>query len=207
MANWSESSMAATTLQRQLLTKGIEMLPRLFSLVSFDSFLALLALAALQYFPIPGVFLTFFGAAFVTGLLVHIFLASLFVEALMHRVPRVFVAVPILAYAGYYTIYIDEADRIAVMNAELQAVNPGRVLDFDPKLHSIVMDQAREFVETHDVPVVYAPDANFPEAHLSSVDHTGPVLRHRQGHAEPGACVWRPFQRCFSEEHLPIEIP
>ena len=143
------------------------MLPRLFSLVSFDSFLALITLAALQYFPIPGVFLMIFGAALITGLLVHVFLASLFIEALIRRVPRVLALVPILAYGGYYVTYLDEAHRISVMNAELQAANPGRILDFDPKLHSIVMDQAQEFVKTHDVPVVYALDANYPEAHLS----------------------------------------
>jgi hypothetical protein len=147
--------------------KGREMLPRPFSLVSFDSLLALIALAALQYFPIPGAFLMIFGAALITGLLVHVFLASLFVEALMRRVPRVLVLVPILAYGGYYVTYLDEAHRISVMNTELQAVNPGRVLDFDPKLHSIVMHQAQEFVKTHDVPVVYSADANYPEAYLS----------------------------------------
>jgi len=142
-------------------------LPRLLSLLSFDSFLALITLAALQLFPIPGIYLMFLGAAMITGLLVHVFLASLFIEAMMHRVPRVLVLVPILAYGGYYVAYINEAYRIAVMSAELQAVNPGKILDFDSKLHSIVMDQAKEFVETHDVPVVYAPDANYPEAHLS----------------------------------------
>jgi hypothetical protein len=102
------------------------------------------SLAALQYFPIPGVFLMIFGAALITGLLVHVFLASLFVEALMRRVPPVLVLVPIVAYGGYYVIYLDGAHRIWVMNAELQAVNPGKILDFEPKLQSIVMDQAQE---------------------------------------------------------------
>jgi hypothetical protein len=82
-------------------------------LLSFDSFLALITLAALQLFPIPGIFLMFLGAAMITGLLVHVFLASLFIEAMMHRVPRVLVLVPILAYGGYYVAYINEAYRIA----------------------------------------------------------------------------------------------
>jgi len=72
-------------------------LPRLLSLLSFDSFLALITLAALQLFPIPGIYLMFLGAAMITGLQVHVFLASLFIEAMMHRVPRVLVLVPILA--------------------------------------------------------------------------------------------------------------
>ncbi len=144
------------------------MLRRWFSLVSVDSFLVLILLLALQYFPIPGVILMMFGAAMITGLLVHVFLASLFFEALTRRIPRAFLLVPILAYGGYYTAYVREARQIALFSAELRGANPVKILDFDPKLHALVMAQAQSFVETHDVPVAYAPDAKYPEAYLSN---------------------------------------
>jgi hypothetical protein len=50
---------------------------------------------------------------------------------------------------------------------KLRTTNPGKIYDFDPTVNSLVMDQAQQFVERHDVPVVYEPNKNFPEVYLS----------------------------------------
>jgi hypothetical protein len=140
-------------------------------LASFSSkvFICLIAYLALEYSPIPGIYLMFMGGAIFAGLLVHLLFASLFVEALMARIPRAFILVPLIAYGGYYADYLHEGWQVAQLSQQLRATNPGKVYDFDPAANSLIMDQAeaQRFVETHDVPVVYEPNKNFPEAYLS----------------------------------------
>jgi len=130
-------------------------LRKIFSLVSVVSMTAALALIALQYFPIPGVFLMMFGAAAIVGLLINVSLIALFVEAATGRVPKVFVAVPLLAYGAYYAAWWSEARQIEAVAARLRANNPDKVFDFDPRQHSLVLEEAQSFVETHDIPVAY----------------------------------------------------
>jgi hypothetical protein len=104
---------------------------------------------------------------FIAGLLVHLFFASVLVEAATGRIPRAFVLVPIIAYGGYYAAYFQEGLQVEQLSQKLRTSNSGKIYDLDPTVNSLVMDQAQEFVETHDVPVVYEPNANFPEAYLS----------------------------------------
>ncbi len=143
------------------------MLRRCLSLVCFDALLALVVLLALQYFPLPGVVLMMFGAAALAGQLVHLVLASLFIEALIGRVPRALALVPVIAYGGYYAVWFEQGRQIAQVSAELRAANPGKIYDFDPTRDALVMKEAQLFVEAHDIPVVYEPSANFPEGALS----------------------------------------
>lgn len=128
---------------------------KIFSLVSVVSVTAALTLIALQYFPIPGVFLMMFGAAAIVGLLINVSLIALFVEAATGRVPKVLVAVPLLAYGAYYAAWWSEARQIEAVAARLRANNPGKIFDFDPRRHSLVLEEAQSFVETHDIPVAY----------------------------------------------------
>jgi hypothetical protein len=143
------------------------MLRRYLSTFSSKVFLCLIVFLALEYFPLTGLYLMFLGGAIFAGLLVHLFLASLFVEALMARIPRVFILVPLIAYGAYYAAYFREGWQVSQLSQQLPATNPGKIYDFDPAADSLVMSEAQQFVETHDVPVVYEPNKNFPEAYLS----------------------------------------
>jgi hypothetical protein len=105
-------------------------------LVSFWVAVAFTVLLALQAFPVTGFFLMILGGMVIAGALVHLFLISLFLEALVGRVPRVLVIVPIAAYGGYYAGYVYQGHDIARTSAALQASSPGKVLDFDPATHS-----------------------------------------------------------------------
>jgi hypothetical protein len=111
---------------------------RITRLVSFWAFLLFAALVALQVFPYTGVFLMIVGAAFVTGLVLHVFLIALFVEAFVGRLPRYLIAIPIAAYSAYYAAFIQQTWKIAHKSAELRASNPGQVLKFDPDSQSLV---------------------------------------------------------------------
>jgi hypothetical protein len=143
------------------------MLRRYLSSFSSKVFLCLIAFLALEYFPLTGLYLMFLGGPIFAGLLVHLLLASLFVEALMARIPREFILVPLMAYGGYYAAYFREGWQVARVSQQLRATNPGKVFDFNPSADSLVMGEAQRFVETHDVPVVYEPNKNFPEGYLS----------------------------------------
>ena len=143
------------------------MLRRYLSTFSSKVFLCLIVFLALEYFPLTGLYLMFLGGAIFAGLLVHLFLASLFVEALVARIPRAFILVPLIVYGAYYAVYFREGWQVSQLSQQLRATNPGKIYDFDPAADSLVMGEAQQFVGTHDVPVVYEPNKNFPEAYLS----------------------------------------
>jgi hypothetical protein len=143
------------------------MLRRYLSLFSSKVFLFLIVFLVLEYFPIPGVFLMVLGGSLFAGFLVHLFFASLLVEALIGRIPRALIFIPIIVYGGYYAAYFREGLQVEQLSQKLRTTNPGKIYDFDPTVNSLVMDQAQQFVERHDVPVVYEPNKNFPEAYLS----------------------------------------
>lgn len=127
--------------------------------VSFWVLIALATWIGLQLFPFPGIFLMMFGGVFITGFIVHALLVSLALESLTGRIPMAFLTVPILAWGGYYVMYAIEGVQIAAKEAELKARNPGLVLQYDPRLHSLVMKDANTFVASHRIPVAYSmPD-------------------------------------------------
>jgi hypothetical protein len=143
------------------------MLRRYLSPFSSKVFVFLLVFLALEVLPLPGIYLMFLGGSLFAGLLVHLLLASLFVEALTGRIPRALILVPIIAYGGYYAAFFREGWQVAQVSEKLRTTNPGKIYDFAPAANSLVMDRGQEFVETHDVPVVYEPNRNFPEGYLS----------------------------------------
>jgi hypothetical protein len=141
---------------------------RVTRLVSFWAFVVFAALVALQVFPYTGIFLMIVGAAFVTGLVLHVFLIAVFVEAIVGRLPRYLIVIPIAAYAAYYAVFIQQTWEIANKSAELRASNPGQVLQFNPDSQSLVTKDASTFVTQHAIPVAYEPSAGYkPEGYLS----------------------------------------
>jgi hypothetical protein len=143
-------------------------MPAFFRTVSGIALLAIIALLALQAFPYTGIFLMIFGGASLAGLLVQVFLISLFAEAFMGRVPRVLVAVPLIAYGSYYALYAYQTVAIWQKSAELRRENSGKIFDFDPEVHSLVSPDADALVAQYAIPVAYQPNQNFdPERHLA----------------------------------------
>jgi hypothetical protein len=143
-------------------------MPSFFKTVSGIALLAIAALFALQAFPYTGIFLMIFGGALLAGLLVHVFLIGLFVEALMGRVPRILAAIPIVAYGGYYALYAQQTVDIRQKSAQLREENSGKIFDFAPEVYSLVTTDAQTLVDQYAIPVVYQPNKNFnPEGHLA----------------------------------------
>jgi hypothetical protein len=154
-------------------------MPPFFRTVSGIALLAIVGLIALQAFPYTGIILMMLGAAFLVGLLLHVFLIGLFIEAWQGRVPRVLMAIPVMAYAGYYTLYAHQTIEIWQKSAQLQQENSGKVFSFDPEAHSLVTPDAETLVTQYAIPVAYQPNKNFnPEGHLAFR-----LLRHDQCNA------------------------
>ncbi len=143
------------------------MLRRFLSPFSSKVLLFLIVYLALEYSPIPGIYLMLVGVSRFAGFLVHLLFASLVVEAVTGLIPRAIIAIPIIVYGAYYAAYFWEGSQVEQLSQKLRAANPGKIYDFDAAVNSLVMARAQEFVETHDVPVVYEPNKNFPEAYLS----------------------------------------
>lgn len=143
-------------------------MPPFFKTVSGIALLAIITLLVLQAFPYTGIFLMMLGGALLTGLLVHVFLIGLLVEAFLGRVPRALVAMPVIAYAGYYALYVHQAVEIRQRSAQLQHENSSKVFDFDPNVYSLVTPDAENLVTQYAIPVVYQTNKNYsPEQHLS----------------------------------------
>ena len=129
---------------------------------------AFVVLIALQILPIPGIYLMFLGAPLLAGLLVHLLLASLFLELIFGRIPMAFAAIPVLAYGAYYADYLHEGWQIHKEAGVVRSAEPDVALRFDPAEQSLVVKDARAFVSDYDVPVAYQVDANVkPEGYES----------------------------------------
>lgn len=127
----------------------------------------LILLLALEYFPVTGIFLMLIAGPFIAGLLVHVFLICIFVEAVTGRLPRILAIIPIVAYCGYYAVFVRESWQLRQLSATLRMSNPSKVYNFDPNVSSLVMDRAQQFVQTHDIPAVYEVNSRFPEGYSS----------------------------------------
>jgi len=104
------------------------MLRRYLSPSSSKVFLFLLVFLALEVLPLPGLYLMFMGGSLFAGLLVHLLLASLFVEAVIGRIPRALILVPIIAYGAYYAAYFREAWQVAQVSKKLRTTNQQKYL-------------------------------------------------------------------------------
>lgn len=140
---------------------------KLSTLVSFWAFVALVALIALQMIPYIGVVLMVFAAPWIAGLLIHVVLGSLIVEALCGRISKMLLVLPLLVYGGYYAFYFYQGAAITTREAELQGRNPGLLMTFDPTTHALVMKDALAIVKGYHIPVVYSANTNVQEGYRS----------------------------------------
>ncbi|MDB5501766.1 MAG: hypothetical protein JWR89_1668 [Tardiphaga sp.] len=136
--------------------------------VSGIALIAIAILLALQVFPVTGVFLMIFGGPVWTGMLVHIFLLALAIEGGLRRIPRAFIAIPLIAYGSYYVLYAYQTIDMAHVSAALRMSNSAKVIDFRADEYSLVTPAAQTLVSTHAIAVAYEPNANFqPEQHVA----------------------------------------
>ncbi|MES2166168.1 MAG: hypothetical protein V4458_03885 [Pseudomonadota bacterium] len=140
----------------------------MFRTVSGITLIVFAGLLFLQSIPIYGLLLMVIGMPFLLGFLVNVFLLALAIEGFVGRIPRVFIAVPFIAYGTYYSLYILQGIDIARTSAALRSSNSGKILDFDADAYSLVTPSASALVRTYAIAVAYETNVNFqPEQHLS----------------------------------------
>jgi hypothetical protein len=130
---------------------------KIFKLTSLWALAMAVIAYLLQVFPFTGIFLMMLGGPFWPGLLLHIFLIALLVEAATGRVWRILAVVPLIAYGGYYAIYFQQQAAIDAKMAELRATNPGQIMEFDPARFSLVQARDAQGISPsqYAIPVVY----------------------------------------------------
>jgi hypothetical protein len=133
----------------------------LFSVLSLWFAVPLVVLMALEAPETSGRMLEKLGAAVVAGWLAQFVLLALLVDALTGTLPRAAVLIPVVFYSSYYLEYWRQGVQVERVSQELRRTNPGRIIEFDPKQHSLVIDQAAVFAATHAIPVVYARDPSY----------------------------------------------
>jgi len=122
-------------------------------------FVALIGLLLLQLLPGVGEIAGLFGAALLSSLAAHACLIALGVEVYSGRRARLWLAIPALAYGGYYAVFLSQYALIVAEEADLRARNPVAALEFDPKIHSLLdhsdPGDAKFLLSHFQIPVVY----------------------------------------------------
>jgi hypothetical protein len=118
--------------------------------------ITLIVLMALEVPSATGRILERFGADIVAGWLGQLVFLSLFIDALKGTLPRAVMIIPVIFYSSYYFAFWTQGVHVKLMSDDLRRTNPKTILEFNSKLHSLVIDQADVFAATHSIPVVYA---------------------------------------------------
>jgi hypothetical protein len=133
----------------------------LFRVTSLWFLIPLIVLMALESPSAPGRILQKFGADFVAGWLCQLVFLSVLIDALKGSLPRAAMLIPIIFYSSYYFEFWQQGVHVKLESDELRKTNPGTIVQFDSKLHSLVVDQADVFAATHSIPVVYQLEPSY----------------------------------------------
>jgi hypothetical protein len=141
---------------RGLLSYIVRKIPKsLFRVTSLWFLIPLIVLMALELPSAPGRILQKFGW------LCQLVFLSLFIDALKGTLPRAAMLIPIIFYSSYYFEFWQQGVHVKLESDELRRTNPGMIVQFDSKLHSLVVDQADVFAATHSIPVVYQREPSY----------------------------------------------
>lgn len=126
------------------------------------SFWLAVVLAAAIVLPLPLVeTLGFFGlivyaaSLAATPWLIDLLIVSLFLEAIYRRIPRILMAIPILAVGAYAVAYVHDAMQFRRVVAGLHISNPKLAIQLDPHVQPLVVPDAKEFVAEYALPAAY----------------------------------------------------
>jgi hypothetical protein len=147
------------------------------------------ALLVLEIQSTSGRFLDRYGADVMTGWLGQCVLLGIFIDAVRGALPREMISIPVLIYSGYYFVFWQQGIHIGRKSEELGRQNPGLILAFDPKLHSLLTDDADLFAASYSIPVAYARDPSiigdeYVSYRLLSRDKVNQYLSRNSGGAQ-----------------------
>jgi len=141
----------------------------MFRTFSGISFILVAVLALLQTISVVSFILLAISGGMLLGFFVNVMLVCLLIEAAFGRISRRFLALPLIAFGGYYLAYAYQTFDIQRETAALQASNPvGKTFDFDANVHALVTPNAEALATFYEIPVAYIAEPQVsPEKYLS----------------------------------------
>lgn len=125
----------------------------------------------LQVIPLTGILLMFALAMFWSVVLINGSMIGVLIEALVGRVSRLWLVLPLVFYGGYWTVAA--LDRLALheLGRRYDASNARVVTGFDPLRQALVFEGDGDgawLTQNFALPVAYSVNSNFPEGYLSN---------------------------------------
>lgn len=137
---------------------------------SLAFFAATLAVFVLQTVPYIGLFLMLVAGMFWSVFLVNAGMIGVAAEALLGRVSRWWLVLPVLFYGGYWTIAALDHITLRSISAEYGNANSQVTIPFDATRQSLVFSDSHRgawITQNYALPVAYTVNANFPEGYRS----------------------------------------
>lgn len=140
--------------------------------VSLIFFAATAIVLALQAIPIVGIFLMFMLAMFWSVLLINAGMIGTAIEALLGRVSRWWLVLPVAFYGGYYAIASTDHAALRNLSSNYAAANGKVAIPFNPDRHTLVFtgegDGGSWYTQNYVLPVTFSRNKNYPEGHRSN---------------------------------------
>jgi hypothetical protein len=140
-------------------------------------FVAAGVIVLMQFPPVIGVFLMMFAAPFWAGPLINLGMIGIAFEAIIGRVWRIWLVLPVLFYGGYWATVVTEQVALSELTASYDAANAKVRIQFDPDRNALVFEDElweEKLIKYYDFPVEYRTSKNVPEGYQSTriVDRT-----------------------------------
>ncbi len=142
--------------------------------VSLLFFVATAVIFLFQAFPYTGIFLMFVLAAYWSVALVNLGMAGTVAEALVGRVSRFWLLLPVGFYGAYGWFAYADHQALQGLTASWDAHNAAVSMPFDPKTQSLAFSSERGgdgggawLTQNGGLPVVYTENRELPEGYLS----------------------------------------
>ncbi|WP_245437650.1 hypothetical protein [Neorhizobium tomejilense] len=126
----------------------------------------------LQAIPFTGIFLMFAMAMAWSVVLVNGSMIGVAIEAIMGRVSRLWLLLPLIFYGGYWTVAALEHSALRELTSRTDAANMQVMTGFDPAHHALVFERDENgnsawLTNNFALSVAYTVKGNVPEGYLS----------------------------------------
>ena len=141
---------------------------------SFAFFLVTGVAMLLQLFPLAGIFLMMLAAPLWSVPLINLGMLGTAYEALLGRVSRFWLILPVAFYGGYYAFAAADHAVLKQLRAETAAINNKVHIPFDPHRQVLAAEPGRNrtipgdwVVENFALSVFYSGNSNYPEKYVA----------------------------------------
>lgn len=166
----------------------------------------------LQRFPLTGVFLMVFGAAFWSILFVNAGMVGLVFEGATGRVNPLWLLVPVAYFGGYYWLYWTDQQSLEAVAGEVVQYNAGKTLAFDPQRTDLVLEGVGtgEFASTFGLARVFDSEGRIyliGTAETCELLRNNPVFEsagvHSHAIVRKGSTPWKKLATGFCTITMP----